>query len=155
MEVAVGGGFETELKRSVVAISCLAPPLAPWLLLPRALLSRVPCSLASPAPPHALQRVPVCASSLNRSHRVPLHCPSLVRPTALQTSVKNAKLQNDATVRMDGDLTVVSQWGDQDDIPTVVVLRAGSDTPVFSAVVGTPPGSGRKGRCCGGSGDRL
>lgn len=54
------------------------------------------------------------------------------------TSATNAKLQNQAIIRLDGDMAAVACWGDSDDIPTVVVLQAGSNTPVFTAIT---PGS--------------
>lgn len=50
------------------------------------------------------------------------------------TSATNAKLQNQAIIRLDGDMAVAACWGDSDDIPTVVVLQAGSNTPVFTAI---------------------
>lgn len=53
-------------------------------------------------------------------------------------SPTNTKLQNQAIVRMDGSLGAFACWGDQDNAPTVVVLQAGVDAPIFNA---TTPGS--------------
>lgn len=54
------------------------------------------------------------------------------------TSLPNAQLQTSASVRMDGDYVGVALWGDRDDVPTAVVLRAGAPAPVFTYVT---PGS--------------
>lgn len=54
------------------------------------------------------------------------------------TSAKNAQYQNQAIVRLDGDLCAIASWGDRADIPTVIVLQAGSNTPVYTAIT---PGS--------------
>ena len=54
------------------------------------------------------------------------------------TTPKNAKLQTNTYLRSDGDFVGVALWGDQDDVPTAVLLRAGSDAPAFSFVT---PGS--------------
>jgi len=54
------------------------------------------------------------------------------------TSLPNAQLQTSADVRMDGDFVGVSLWGDQDDVPTAVLLQAGVKDPIFSFVT---PGS--------------
>lgn len=54
---------------------------------------------------------------------------------ALQTDYStpmNAQLQTNPTVRMDGTYTVLALWGDNNDVPTVVLLKAGSSTPVFT-----------------------
>ncbi len=50
----------------------------------------------------------------------------------------NAALQTNPTAVMDGNYAGVCLWGDKDDVPTAVVLTAGSNTPVFSYVT---PGS--------------
>jgi len=47
-------------------------------------------------------------------------------------SSTNAKLQTNPTIRMDEQYVGVSLWGDSDDVPTAVVLSAGSNTPVFT-----------------------
>ena len=54
------------------------------------------------------------------------------------TSATNSQLQTNPTVRMDGVYTGVALWGDSDDVPTAVVLAAGSATPLFNY---TTPGS--------------
>ncbi len=51
---------------------------------------------------------------------------------------KNAQLQTNPTVRMDGDYAGLCLWGDNDDVPTAVVLKAGSTKPIFTY---TTPGS--------------
>lgn len=53
-------------------------------------------------------------------------------------SSTNSQLQTNPTVRMDGKYTAVALWGDNDDVPTSIVLSAGSATPVFNF---TTPGS--------------
>lgn len=53
-------------------------------------------------------------------------------------SSTNTKLQTNPTVRADGIYTGVALWGDADDVPTAVVLAAGSSTPLFTY---TTPGS--------------
>jgi len=53
-------------------------------------------------------------------------------------SSTNAKLQTNPTVRMDGNFVGTALWGDSDDVPTAVVLKTGSNTPVFTY---TTPGS--------------
>ena len=50
----------------------------------------------------------------------------------------NSKLQTNPTVRMDGAYTGVALWGDEGDVPTAVLLKAGSNDPVFNF---TSPGS--------------
>ena len=50
----------------------------------------------------------------------------------------NAKLQTNPTVRMDGMYTALALWGDAADVPTVVLLQAGSSVPLFTY---TTPGS--------------
>jgi len=54
------------------------------------------------------------------------------------TTPKNAQLQTSPTVRMDGNYAGLCLWGDNDDVPTAVVLQAGKSTPVFTYVT---PGS--------------
>lgn len=53
-------------------------------------------------------------------------------------SSTNAQLQTNPTIRMDEQYVGVSLWGDADDVPTAVVLAAGSNTPIFTY---TTPGS--------------
>lgn len=53
-------------------------------------------------------------------------------------STTNPKLQENPTIRADGEFVAVSLWGNQGDVPTVVLLRAGSPTPLFQFVT---PGS--------------
>ena len=50
----------------------------------------------------------------------------------------NAKLQENPTIRADGEYVALSLWGNDGDVPTVVLLRAGSNTPLFTY---TTPGS--------------
>ncbi len=50
----------------------------------------------------------------------------------------NDKLQTNANVKMDGDVCGVALWGDRDDVPTAVALRAGSAAPLLEYVT---PGS--------------
>ena len=57
---------------------------------------------------------------------------------ASYTSLPNAQLQTSAAVAIDGDFVGVSLWGDQDDVPTAVVLQAGVPDPIFTFVT---PGS--------------
>lgn len=57
------------------------------------------------------------------------------------TSPVNTNLQTSATVRMDQNYCGVALWGDSgtgDNVPTSVLLQAGTDTPVFTYVT---PGS--------------
>ena len=54
------------------------------------------------------------------------------------SSAVNAQLQTTPTVRSDGVYTGVALWGDNDDQPTAVVLKAGSNAVVFNY---TTPGS--------------
>ena len=54
------------------------------------------------------------------------------------TTPKNAQLQTNPTVRMDRNYAGVCLWGDNDDVPTAIVLQAGSSNPVFTYVT---PGS--------------
>lgn len=54
------------------------------------------------------------------------------------TSPKNAQLQTTPTVRMDGAYAGMALWGDNDDVPTAIVLAAGASKPVFTYVT---PGS--------------
>ena len=54
------------------------------------------------------------------------------------TSLPNQQLQTSANVRIDGDFVGVSLWGDQDDVPTAVLLQAGVKEPIFTFVT---PGS--------------
>jgi hypothetical protein len=54
------------------------------------------------------------------------------------TTKKNTKLQTNTYLRSDGDFVGVALWGDSDDVPTAVLLRAGNNTPLFSFVT---PGS--------------
>lgn len=65
---------------------------------------------------------------------------SMVTGAVLQDylSPTNAQLQTYPTVRATGDYACVSLWGDQDDVPTAIVLSANSATPVFTYVT---PGS--------------
>jgi hypothetical protein len=50
------------------------------------------------------------------------------------SSPVNSKLQNVATVRMDRDYIGVGAWGDTgtDNVPTVYLLKAGSNVPLFN-----------------------
>jgi len=50
----------------------------------------------------------------------------------------NDQLQTNANVKMDGDVCGVALWGDRDDVPTAVALRAGSSKPLLEYVT---PGS--------------
>lgn len=50
------------------------------------------------------------------------------------TTPKNAQLQTSPTVRMSGNYAGLCLWGDNDDVPTAVILSAGSSTPVFTYV---------------------
>ena len=54
------------------------------------------------------------------------------------TTAKNSKLQTNTYLRSDGDFVAVGLWGDADDVPTVVLLKAGSNSTLFSYVT---PGS--------------
>jgi hypothetical protein len=54
------------------------------------------------------------------------------------TTPKNAQLQTNPTVRMDRNYAGVCLWGDNNDVPTAIVLQAGSNNPVFAY---TTPGS--------------
>ena len=53
-------------------------------------------------------------------------------------SATNAQLQENPSLRADHDYVGVSLWGDDGELPTVVLLKKGSNVPVFSAVT---PGS--------------
>ena len=50
----------------------------------------------------------------------------------------NDQLQTNVNVKMDGDVCGIALWGDRDDVPTAVALRAGSSTPLLEYVT---PGS--------------
>ena len=50
----------------------------------------------------------------------------------------NARLQNNPTIRCDGEYIGLGLWGDEGEAPTIVVLGAGREEPIFSA---TSPGS--------------
>ena len=54
------------------------------------------------------------------------------------TSPANTALQTYATVRASGNYCGISLWGDNDDVPTAVVIAAGAAKPVFTY---TTPGS--------------
>ena len=54
------------------------------------------------------------------------------------TTPLNAKLQTNTYLRSDGDYVGVALWGDQDDVPTVALLKAGVAAPLFTY---TTPGS--------------
>jgi hypothetical protein len=54
------------------------------------------------------------------------------------TTPTNAQLQTNPTVRADSGYVGVCLWGDNNDVPTAIVLKAGSNTPVFTYVT---PGS--------------
>ena len=54
------------------------------------------------------------------------------------TTPTNTKLQTNTYLRSDGDFVGVALWGDADDVPTAVLLKAGQDAPVFAY---TTPGS--------------
>jgi hypothetical protein len=54
------------------------------------------------------------------------------------TTTTNKQLQTNPTVRMDGNYVGMSLWGDNDDVPTAMVFKAGNNKPVFSY---TTPGS--------------
>lgn len=54
------------------------------------------------------------------------------------TTPTNTQLQTNPTVRMDGNYVGVCLWGDNDDVPTAIVLAAGTSVPVFTYVT---PGS--------------
>lgn len=74
-------------------------------------------------------RVLVCAASGARSGQLLVD----------YTTPKNAKLQTNTYLRVNGDYVGVALWGDQNDAPTVVLLKAGAgDAPLFSFVT---PGS--------------
>ena len=53
-------------------------------------------------------------------------------------SPTNAQLQTYPTVRSSGDYSCVCLWGDQDDVPTAIVMSATAAKPVFTYVT---PGS--------------
>lgn len=53
-------------------------------------------------------------------------------------TTKNTQLQTNPTVRMDGSYTALALWGDNDDTPTAVLLKAGSNDALFNY---TTPGS--------------
>ena len=48
------------------------------------------------------------------------------------SSAVNTQLQTTPTVRSDGVYTGVALWGDNDDQPTAVILKAGSNVPIFN-----------------------
>ena len=54
------------------------------------------------------------------------------------TSPVNAQLQTYPTVRMSGNYAGICLWGDNDDVPTAIVLSAKSAKPIFTFVT---PGS--------------
>jgi len=54
------------------------------------------------------------------------------------TTPANTKLQTNTYLRSDGDFVGVALWGDADDVPTALLLKAGQDAPVFQF---TTPGS--------------
>jgi hypothetical protein len=54
------------------------------------------------------------------------------------TSSTNQQLQTSPTVRMDRNYAGICLWGDNDDVPTAVLLKAGSSTPIFTYIT---PGS--------------
>jgi len=58
--------------------------------------------------------------------------------TLAWASKTNPKLQENPTIRADGEFVAVSLWGNQGDVPTVVLLRAGSAEPLFTFI---SPGS--------------
>jgi len=58
--------------------------------------------------------------------------------TLAWVSQTNPKLQENPTIRADGDFVAVSLWGNNGDLPTVVLLQGGSNTPLFTYVT---PGS--------------
>ena len=66
--------------------------------------------------------------------------PSLTSPPPLFPNLlcSNDNLQTNPVIKMDADYCGVALWGDRDDVPTAVVLRAGSSDAVFSYVT---PGS--------------
>lgn len=53
-------------------------------------------------------------------------------------SKTNPKLQENPTIRADADMVAVSLWGNDGDVPTVVLLRHGAASPLFEYVT---PGS--------------
>ena len=53
-------------------------------------------------------------------------------------SPANTQLQTFPTVRMSGNYAGVSLWGDNDDVPTAIVLSATKPTPIFTYIT---PGS--------------
>lgn len=53
-------------------------------------------------------------------------------------TAKNPKLQENPTLRADGDYIGVSLWGDAGELPTVALLKAGSNATLFTYV---SPGS--------------
>ena len=54
------------------------------------------------------------------------------------TSLTNPTLQENPTLRADGDYVAVSAWGNDGDVPTVILLKTGSDASIFEY---TTPGS--------------
>lgn len=69
----------------------------------------------------------LCLPPINPNHH---HYPATApHPTHIHTI---------PPLRSDGIYTAVALWGDADDTPTAVLLRAGSNTPLFNA---TTPGS--------------
>jgi len=59
-------------------------------------------------------------------------------PRIAWKSATNPSLQENPTLRADGDYAAVALWGNDGDVPTVVLLRAGEAFPVFNY---TTPGS--------------
>ena len=59
-------------------------------------------------------------------------------PALNWTSATNPSLQENPTLRADGDYVAVSLWGNDGDVPTVVLLKAGADSPIFEYIT---PGS--------------
>jgi len=59
-------------------------------------------------------------------------------PRLAWRSATNPALQENPTLRADGEYAAVALWGNDGDVPTVVLLRAGDAAPVFSAIT---PGS--------------
>ena len=60
-------------------------------------------------------------------------------PRIAWRSATNPSLQENPTLRADGDYAAVSLWGNDGDVPTVVLLRAGAADPVVFNY--TTPGS--------------
>ena len=96
------------------------------------------CSISSNSPTYGALVAFGWATFNARQAHVTVYQMSTGTLLASYTSLPNAQLQTSADVAIDGDYVGISLWGDSDDVPTCVVLKAGVPDPIFSFVT---PGS--------------